>query len=767
MGEAMPEEFDAYYRWLGIPPQEQPPDHYRLLGIELFEADADVTEAAADRQMAHLRTYQTGKHGPLSQKLLNEVAAAKITLLNPRKKARYDEQLKLQLHEETTPQPASAVQPTAPSDEPARCEVPLPRVEPSLRRLTLRPRKRSWQVPAALGVGALAALGLLLVMLLGKDGRQTAREDSDALARNESSLPADKPVAPPDPAPTAPTVAKSGETPPVEPDPVQSAEVKLQETPDEESAPPRAVEPADNIAAATKPATPAPLPEEPKRLPVPADADQERITRQLEEIYNVTRAKKPAEKAALAKTLVDAADQSGDGPAARFVMFRLAAGLAAEGGQPELIERAVDELAKYYVLDPWEMKAELFARAADSPLPAEARSAVARAFLPVIEEAVDVEQYRIAERLCRSAVAAARRARDLQLVKTLAAYGKEVRRLSDAHAKIESALALLESDPNDPQANFIAGRFVCVEKGDWKKGLPMLTMGSDAAFKTLAEKELQAPTSLDEKLALADDWWELAQKEKGRASKPLQLRAAAWYVSIFSEISGVTRLKVEKRLNGVPRPIPHLHYGYRKVLLIFSRKGLDVAKQACEKYGLAYDVAGNYDMNREDYTAYHTIISGSNKMDYWRSEETKKPEAFRHVEAFVNRGGHLIVLGSWNGRNNHHLGRFGIKTSYYHSGSFEPVPETTALLFQGNEAIIPEDRKMLSVGNFSISIPHTVLLKRGPGSYAGRPALAMLNHQKGRVTFTQVEPNYKAGDFKNAYWLITVLLSWVSRGCPT
>ena len=36
----MSEAFDPYYRWLGIPPGEQPPDHYRLLGIERFEADA-------------------------------------------------------------------------------------------------------------------------------------------------------------------------------------------------------------------------------------------------------------------------------------------------------------------------------------------------------------------------------------------------------------------------------------------------------------------------------------------------------------------------------------------------------------------------------------------------------------------------------------------------------------------------------------------------------------------------------------------------------
>ena len=32
-------EFNAYHKWLGIPPEEQPPNHYRLLGIALFEKD--------------------------------------------------------------------------------------------------------------------------------------------------------------------------------------------------------------------------------------------------------------------------------------------------------------------------------------------------------------------------------------------------------------------------------------------------------------------------------------------------------------------------------------------------------------------------------------------------------------------------------------------------------------------------------------------------------------------------------------------------------
>lgn len=95
----MHDDFDACFEWLGIPPSEQPPNHYRLLGVPLFVDNPRVIENAADQRMAHLRTLQTGLHAAESQRLLNDVAAARICLLNPQKKAAYDEQLRQTLGE--------------------------------------------------------------------------------------------------------------------------------------------------------------------------------------------------------------------------------------------------------------------------------------------------------------------------------------------------------------------------------------------------------------------------------------------------------------------------------------------------------------------------------------------------------------------------------------------------------------------------------------------------------------------------------------------
>jgi formylglycine-generating enzyme required for sulfatase activity len=89
--------FDHYHIWLGIPPEDQPPSYYRLLGIPELESDPDVIDAAAERQTIYLRTFQTGDQAKLAEQLLNEVSAARICLLDGKAKARYDKRLKAEL----------------------------------------------------------------------------------------------------------------------------------------------------------------------------------------------------------------------------------------------------------------------------------------------------------------------------------------------------------------------------------------------------------------------------------------------------------------------------------------------------------------------------------------------------------------------------------------------------------------------------------------------------------------------------------------------
>lgn len=97
IGSASESKFDPYLKWLGITPRDQPPNHYRLLGIDPLIDDPDVIENAAEQRMRHLRTFATGQYVQLSQQLLNEVSAARVCLLNPAKKTAYDGQLRAKL----------------------------------------------------------------------------------------------------------------------------------------------------------------------------------------------------------------------------------------------------------------------------------------------------------------------------------------------------------------------------------------------------------------------------------------------------------------------------------------------------------------------------------------------------------------------------------------------------------------------------------------------------------------------------------------------
>ena len=52
--------------------------------------------------MAHVRTYQTGAHSALSQRILNELSAARVCLLRPERRAKYDEQLRSELSQRSS-----------------------------------------------------------------------------------------------------------------------------------------------------------------------------------------------------------------------------------------------------------------------------------------------------------------------------------------------------------------------------------------------------------------------------------------------------------------------------------------------------------------------------------------------------------------------------------------------------------------------------------------------------------------------------------------
>lgn len=150
------QHFDPYHEWLGIPPAEQPPNYYRLLGLAEFETNPRVIQNAADRQMEHIRRFAIGQRSRDSQVIANYIAAAAGTLLDDTRKVEYDAWLFAAYHSQPTSEPPRTM-PVAPTTR-----------APVIRRRRRRQRIRQstgigtplqWLIGGMVGI----ALGLLIV----------------------------------------------------------------------------------------------------------------------------------------------------------------------------------------------------------------------------------------------------------------------------------------------------------------------------------------------------------------------------------------------------------------------------------------------------------------------------------------------------------------------------------------------------------------------------------------------------------------------------
>ena len=189
--------FDPYHKWLGIPPQEQPPNHYRLLGISLCETDSEVIDAAAQRQMAYLQACTTGTRALLAQRLVDDIAAARLCLLDRARKATYDAALKRR--RDTAPQATQGSLTGEWLVEPQSVDVPS--LEPPI---STKPAGFGYGLRFAL-IGAIvtaAAVGVLSLLVLSRLRQNNAVSSApDVTDRTRIVEP---PTAPPKASPIGP-----------------------------------------------------------------------------------------------------------------------------------------------------------------------------------------------------------------------------------------------------------------------------------------------------------------------------------------------------------------------------------------------------------------------------------------------------------------------------------------------------------------------------------------------------------------------------------
>lgn len=82
-----------YRDWLGIETPTATPNYYELLGVPPLETDSAKIGAAFQRQTQRLTPHLSGSEADVAQRLMGELAEARMTLLTPTAKRAYDQAL--------------------------------------------------------------------------------------------------------------------------------------------------------------------------------------------------------------------------------------------------------------------------------------------------------------------------------------------------------------------------------------------------------------------------------------------------------------------------------------------------------------------------------------------------------------------------------------------------------------------------------------------------------------------------------------------------
>jgi hypothetical protein len=292
-----------------------------------------------------------------------------------------------------------------------------------------------------------------------------------------------------------------------------------------------------------------PLAAQDTRAPAPDAAAQKEAEKSIRDVFKDEYAKRStADKTALAKKLLEQGIQTKDDPASQFVLFRESRDAAAQAGDVETAMQAIDELAARFAVDAPSMRSAAVATISKNAKSPEELTPLAKLLLKSAEDALAKDQFDAAEKGIESAIALAKRAKDVPLVARAEVQKKVIADFKAKFEKVKKSKEVLASTPNDPPASTLVGEYECLQKGNWKDGLPLLAQGSDSALKTLAQRDLAKPEGAAEQAAVADGWWDLGEKLTGNARDQAKARALGWYESSVPRLTGLAKAKVDQRL---------------------------------------------------------------------------------------------------------------------------------------------------------------------------------------------------------------------------
>ena len=281
---------------------------------------------------------------------------------------------------------------------------------------------------------------------------------------------------------------------------------------------------------------------------VPDAKSQEKANKLLREIYKdkFEGATSAEARKRLARELLNKASEMTDDPPSCYVLLREAGSLAFKSRDYELSLDVINALDKHFDVDALSLRIKIMAaEEANTETTCGDRCMLG---FQLMAEAVAKGRLEVAIQMGELAQKAAEQSHDPVLIKCVGDYKARLEKSLHEKKTETDLLTRLETAPADPEANLALGKLYCFEREDWDKGIPMLALGNNPELKRLAEKERQKPSDSVGLLDMGDGWRELAQQNVTQEKAALLARAAYWYRLAEPRLSGLLKVKVEKRL---------------------------------------------------------------------------------------------------------------------------------------------------------------------------------------------------------------------------
>jgi hypothetical protein len=287
-----------------------------------------------------------------------------------------------------------------------------------------------------------------------------------------------------------------------------------------------------------------------QRPSAPSAAAAKQALAQVKDVFrdDYARATTPQARASLARQLIGQSAKSAS-PAECWALLTEAMRLASDAGDSKLSFEAIDLSAERFAIDGDDFKAEAIVKLAGKAPPAEL-DGLAQEAVAIARKAADADNVALTSKSLAVANSLARKTRNRALLAEAAKIQQAVRS-EDKESRERAAIKeKVSQNPNDPDICLEAGRYFCFKADDWKSGLPLLAKGSDAELSRLAVAESNAGRAANGVIAVADAWWQWAEKERGFAKSAGMLHASDLYQSLVDAdtVQGLERVRLEKRI---------------------------------------------------------------------------------------------------------------------------------------------------------------------------------------------------------------------------